>query len=62
MGTLFLTYTAAMISVTVINFETVYLPAYVGVISSVLIILFIYGTAPASGMSHRIPELVVAQS
>ncbi|KAH8596180.1 aquaporin-like protein [Bisporella sp. PMI_857] len=49
MGTLSLTYIAAMISVAVLNFESAHLPAFAGVISSVMISLFIYGTAPASG-------------
>lgn len=51
-----------MLSVAIINFESVYLAAYAGGISSVLVILFIYGTAPASGMSHQILDILVYQS
>lgn len=54
MGTLSLTYIAAMISVTVLNSEAAHLPAFAGIVSSIMISLFIYGTAPASGKHFRV--------
>ncbi|KAK9318757.1 aquaporin-like protein [Lipomyces orientalis] len=48
-GTAFLAYITAMTSITVVNFQSPFLPAYVGVVIAIYISLFIYATAPSSG-------------
>ncbi|KAJ8102406.1 aquaporin-like protein [Lipomyces tetrasporus] len=48
-GTAFQVYIMAMMSITVVNFQSPYLPAYAGVVGAIYISLFIYGTAAASG-------------
>ncbi|KAK9352811.1 aquaporin-like protein [Lipomyces doorenjongii] len=48
-GTAFLAYITAMAGVTIVNFQSPYLPAYVGAINGIYLSLFIYGTAASSG-------------
>ncbi|KAK9311746.1 aquaporin-like protein [Lipomyces starkeyi] len=58
-GTAFQIYITAMMSVTVINFQSPYLPEYVGVVNGIFIGLFIYATAPSSG-GHLNPMITFA--
>jgi glycerol uptake facilitator-like aquaporin len=54
-----LCYLSAIIGITIVNFQTAQLPAYVGITNVFLLMLFIYATAPASG-GHLNPLITFA--
>ncbi|KAI9731042.1 MAG: hypothetical protein M1834_005505 [Cirrosporium novae-zelandiae] len=59
MGTMCICYLSALMGITIVNTETRQFPAYVGIGNSVLIMLFIYATSPASG-GHLNPAISFA--
>ncbi|KAI9733875.1 MAG: hypothetical protein M1834_002530 [Cirrosporium novae-zelandiae] len=59
MGTMCLCYTSGLIGITTVNTGTKQVLAYVGVSNSVLLMLFIYATSPASG-GHLNPLITFA--